>query len=62
MGPFEPPWKPQVLFPVVVVVVHSEIALRAFDDNNFNSRSFQLSTFLFFSSTNRRLYSIFSLT
>lgn len=36
MGPFKPPWKPQVLLPVVVVVVHGEIALRAFDRSIFN--------------------------
>lgn len=33
MRPFKPPWKPQVLLPVVVVVVHGEIALRAFDQS-----------------------------
>lgn len=51
MGPFKPPWKPQVLFPVVVVVVHREIALRAFDDNNnfnFFALLFRFFSFLLF--------------
>lgn len=62
MGPFKPPWKPQVLFPVVVVVVHREIALRAFDnDNNFNFETLHsfFVSFLFFSLI---IYSIISLT